>query len=53
LREEVETDLTFLGLIVLENRLKPETKGVIQVLKNADIRSIMVTGNCALCYYQS
>lgn len=44
LREEVEADLCFLGLVVLENRLKHQTKGVIDTLKHANIRTIMVTG---------
>lgn len=43
-REEVETDLCFLGLVVLENRLKPETTGIIAMLRGANIRTIMVTG---------
>lgn len=44
-REDAECDLTFLGLIILENRLKPQTTGVIEVLKNADIKLIMITGD--------
>ncbi|KAF8361372.1 hypothetical protein PRIPAC_88295 [Pristionchus pacificus] len=44
-REEVEHDLELLGVIVLENRIKPETTGVIEQLTKADIRSIMVTGD--------
>ncbi|GMR37443.1 hypothetical protein PMAYCL1PPCAC_07638, partial [Pristionchus mayeri] len=44
-REEVEHDLELLGVIVLENRIKPQTTGVIQQLSKADIRSIMVTGD--------
>ena len=44
-REEVESGLTFLGLIVMENRLKPETTGIISQLRNANIRTIMVTGD--------
>ncbi|XP_039275236.1 probable cation-transporting ATPase 13A3 [Nilaparvata lugens] len=44
-REEIETDLCFLGLVVMENRLKPETTGVIKVLKDANIRTVMVTGD--------
>lgn len=44
-REQVERDLTFLGFLVMENKLKPETTAVIQELKEADIRTIMVTGN--------
>ncbi|XP_041419199.1 probable cation-transporting ATPase 13A4 [Xenopus laevis] len=44
-REEVETDLIFLGLLILENSLKPETTGVLQELTNAKIRSVMSTGD--------
>ncbi|WAR15529.1 AT133-like protein [Mya arenaria] len=44
-REQVERGLTFLGLIVMENRLKPETTPVIRDLKDANIRPIMVTGD--------
>ncbi|XP_076085924.1 polyamine-transporting ATPase 13A3-like isoform X2 [Mytilus galloprovincialis] len=44
-REQVERDLTFLGFLVMENKLKPETTAVIQELKEADIRTIMVTGD--------
>uniref|UniRef100_A0A669PMZ4 Cation-transporting ATPase n=1 Tax=Phasianus colchicus TaxID=9054 RepID=A0A669PMZ4_PHACC len=44
-REEVESGLEFLGLLVMENRLKPETKPVLQELAAARIRSIMVTGD--------
>lgn len=43
-REEVETDLIFLGLIVLENKLKPETTPVISKLRDANIRIVIVTG---------
>ncbi|XP_063775364.1 probable cation-transporting ATPase 13A4 [Pseudophryne corroboree] len=44
-RETVECDLTFLGLLILENRLKPETKFVLQELNEANIRTVMVTGD--------
>lgn len=43
-REEVESDLTFLGLLIMENRLKRETKPVLEELTAARIRSVMVTG---------
>lgn len=43
-REVIEKDLDFLGLIVLENRLKPETFPSIQALNDASIRVVMVTG---------
>ncbi|KAM9279137.1 putative cation-transporting ATPase 13A4 [Morus bassanus] len=44
-REEVESDLTFLGLLIMENRLKRETKPVLEELNAARIRSVMVTGD--------
>ena len=43
-REDVECELNFLGLLVLENRLKKETTPVIKQLRQANIRTIMVTG---------
>ena len=47
-REEVETDLILLGLIVLENKLKPETTPVISKLKDAKLRIVIVTGAAAM-----
>uniref|UniRef100_A0A8C5SV30 Cation-transporting ATPase n=1 Tax=Laticauda laticaudata TaxID=8630 RepID=A0A8C5SV30_LATLA len=44
-REELESGLTFLGLLVMENRLKSETRPVLQELRQARIRSVMVTGD--------
>lgn len=44
LRETIECDMDFLGLIVLENRLKSDTTPCIQMLNEANIRVIMVTG---------
>lgn len=44
LREEIESDLTFLGLLIMENRLKRETKPVLEELSAARIRSVMLTG---------
>lgn len=43
-KEIIEKDLTLLGLIVMENRLKPDTTSCIQALNDANIRVIMVTG---------
>lgn len=40
----MESDLTFLGLLIMENRLKRETKPVLEELSAAHIRSVMVTG---------
>lgn len=43
----MEAGLTFLGLLVLQNALKPQSAAVIRQLHNADIRTVMVTGkNC-------
>ena len=44
-RHEVEKNLTLLGLIVFENRIKRETKPVIEKLHRAKVRTIMVTGD--------
>ncbi|XP_053566195.1 probable cation-transporting ATPase 13A5 [Bombina bombina] len=44
-REEVEKDLLFLGFLIMENRLKPETKPVLQELISANIRNVMLTGD--------
>lgn len=44
-REEVESDLEFLGLLILENRLKPETIPVLREMNDALIRSVMITGD--------
>ncbi|XP_044251355.1 polyamine-transporting ATPase 13A3 isoform X1 [Drosophila takahashii] len=44
-REEVENNLEFLGFVILENRLKPDTAKVINALNSAKIRTIMITGD--------
>ncbi|XP_015925261.1 polyamine-transporting ATPase 13A3 isoform X3 [Parasteatoda tepidariorum] len=44
-REDVEKDLTFLGLLILQNTLKPQTTPVIKTLSDAKIRTVMVTGD--------
>jgi cation-transporting ATPase 13A3/4/5 len=45
LREIVEKDLTFLGLVLLVNKLKPETAPTLAVLKKALVRCCMITGD--------
>ncbi|CDO92419.1 unnamed protein product [Kluyveromyces dobzhanskii CBS 2104] len=47
-REEVEDNLEFLGFIVFENKLKSRTKGAIRELQNANIRTVMCTGDNVL-----
>ncbi|KAL5499439.1 hypothetical protein EMCRGX_G010855 [Ephydatia muelleri] len=44
-RDQVECDLTFAGLIAMENTLKPETTPVITTLREAAIRTVMITGD--------
>ena len=44
-RRHCESDLTFLGLVVLENKVKPESQPTIGLLKAAHIRTVMVTGD--------
>jgi cation-transporting ATPase 13A2 len=44
-RPEMETGLTFAGFLVMENKLKPETAGVLQKLTAAGLRQVMVTGD--------
>lgn len=47
-REKAESGLTFTGLIVFENKLKPATLGTLAHLKDAAIRTIMCTGDNVL-----
>jgi cation-transporting P-type ATPase 13A2 len=44
-REQAESGLTFLGLIVFENKLKPGTTPAIQALRSAHLVCRMVTGD--------
>ncbi|NWH69809.1 AT132 ATPase, partial [Piaya cayana] len=44
-RDSAESGLTFLGFLVMKNVLKPESAPVIQLLRNANIRPVMVTGD--------
>ncbi|XP_044255627.1 polyamine-transporting ATPase 13A3-like isoform X1 [Tribolium madens] len=44
-RDVVECDLIFLGLLVMQNTLKPETTPIIRLLHDAKIRTVMITGD--------
>ncbi|NXH35649.1 AT132 ATPase, partial [Myiagra hebetior] len=44
-RDAVESGLSFLGLLVMKNVLKPESAPVIHLLRSANIRPVMVTGD--------
>uniref|UniRef100_A0A3Q2ZT71 ATPase cation transporting 13A2 n=1 Tax=Kryptolebias marmoratus TaxID=37003 RepID=A0A3Q2ZT71_KRYMA len=44
-RADAEKDLQFLGLLMMKNLVKPESAKVINVLRLAQIRNVMVTGD--------
>ncbi|KAL2098002.1 hypothetical protein ACEWY4_007209 [Coilia grayii] len=44
-REHIESNMDFLGLIIMQNKLKPETADVLEDLRRANIRTVMVTGD--------
>lgn len=39
--------MEFLGLIIMQNKIKEETSGVLSQLRQANIRTLMVTGKSA------
>lgn len=43
-RQDAECDLTFIGLVIFENKLKPETIPVIDELRKARMEIMMLTG---------
>uniref|UniRef100_A0A8C1MPX2 Polyamine-transporting ATPase 13A3 n=1 Tax=Cyprinus carpio TaxID=7962 RepID=A0A8C1MPX2_CYPCA len=44
-RDQIEKNMDFLGLIIMQNKLKTETPGVLEDLRRANIRTVMVTGD--------
>lgn len=44
-RANLEKDLTFCGLLVMGNQLKPQTKAILKQVKEAEVRQCMVTGD--------
>lgn len=44
-REEAESNLEFVGFIIFENKLKDTTTGIIEELRDANIRTVMCTGD--------
>ncbi|XP_061680113.1 polyamine-transporting ATPase 13A3 isoform X3 [Syngnathoides biaculeatus] len=44
-RDHIEANMEFLGLIIMQNKLKTETPTVLQDLHRANIRTVMVTGD--------
>ena len=47
-RDQIESDLTFLGLLIMENKLKPQTQSVIEKLSACEVRTVMATGDNVL-----
>lgn len=44
-REQAEKDLTFIGFVVMGNKLKPETQSEIRNISKTKIRTPMITGD--------
>ena len=44
-RSDAEKELTFVGFIIFENKLKPSSEIVVEELHEASIRQIMCTGD--------
>ncbi|KAI9277868.1 hypothetical protein BY458DRAFT_532460 [Sporodiniella umbellata] len=47
-RDEMEQDLSLMGLVVFKNQLKEDTAKSIAELKQGDTRTVMITGDTAL-----
>jgi cation-transporting ATPase 13A3/4/5 len=43
--KDLESSMTFLGLIILKNKLKPESAEVLYKLHRARVKTVMVTGD--------
>uniref|UniRef100_A0A669PN08 Polyamine-transporting ATPase 13A3 n=1 Tax=Phasianus colchicus TaxID=9054 RepID=A0A669PN08_PHACC len=44
-RDAIESNMDFMGLIIMQNKLKQETPTVLEDLHKANIRTVMVTGD--------
>jgi len=47
-REEIEKELIFIGFLIMENKVKPETNPSLTQLREAEIDAIMATGDNGL-----
>ena len=47
-RDQLESDLEFIGLVLFKNMLKEDTSNAIQQIKQGDVRVVMITGDNAL-----
>ena len=44
-REKIETNMIFLGLLIVQNKVKAQTKPSIDILQNARLKMVMATGD--------
>ena len=44
-RDKAESKMIFLGLLIVQNKLKPETKPTLNILENAGLKMVMATGD--------
>ncbi|XP_067398921.1 polyamine-transporting ATPase 13A3 isoform X3 [Emydura macquarii macquarii] len=44
-RDAIESNMDFMGLIIMQNKLKQETPAVLEDLHKANIRTVMITGD--------
>jgi len=47
-REDIEKDLEFLGLLIMENKLKEMSQSILKTLNDCNIRTVMATGDNVL-----
>ncbi|KAI8641895.1 hypothetical protein BD408DRAFT_345182 [Parasitella parasitica] len=47
-RDQLESDLEFIGLVLFKNLLKQDTANAIQQIKQGNVRVVMITGDNAL-----
>ena len=44
-REKVENNMIFLGLLIVQNKVKEQTKPSLDILSNARLKMVMATGD--------
>lgn len=44
-RDKAESKMIFLGLLIVQNKLKPETRPTLNLLENAGLKMVMATGD--------
>ncbi|CAK9304704.1 unnamed protein product [Gordionus sp. m RMFG-2023] len=44
-RTQIEKDMTFIGFLIFQNKLKPQSTPTLDVLNQAGLRTVMVTGD--------